>query len=215
MIPSWYHTLLFRQYPGYCTDGISARNQTLHRTIELRSSSPPRSSRSGAMSSRYSQRRLSKSEVTIDCYSEKRSRSSPWSGSAPTGARAWGGPPVAVQETRQKSIFSSRKFRLYQHALAALEHSSILSPSIRSPHGSANGYASMETYLLFALYLLRSIGSLEQFETRPRSSYERACQDRGRSFRLCFFCFSVPKLCTKLKKQYSTTNYSTALTTYH
>ena len=106
---------------------------------------------------------------------------------------------MAVQETRQKSIFSSRKFGLYQHALAALEHASILSPSIRSPHGSANGYASMETYLLFALYLLRSIGSLEQFETRPRSSYERACQDRGRSFRFCFFCFSVPKLYTKLK----------------
>ena len=37
VIPSWYHTLLFRQYPGYCTNGISARNQTLHRTIELRS----------------------------------------------------------------------------------------------------------------------------------------------------------------------------------
>ena len=36
VIPSWYHTLLFRQYPGYGTDGIFARNQTLHRTIELR-----------------------------------------------------------------------------------------------------------------------------------------------------------------------------------
>ena len=105
VILSWYHTLLFRQYPGYCTDGISPRNQTLHRTIELRSSSPPRSPRSGAMSIRYSQHRLSKSEVTIDCYSKKRSRPSPWSGSALTGTRAWGGPPVAVQETRQKSIF--------------------------------------------------------------------------------------------------------------
>ena len=145
VIPSWYHTLLFRQYPGYCTDGISPRNQTLHRTIELRSSSPPRSPRSGAMSICYSQRRLSKSEVTIDCYSEKRSRPSPWSGSAPTGARAWGGGSSGVQETRQKSIFSSRKFRLYQHALTAPEHASILSPSIRSPHGSAKGYASMET----------------------------------------------------------------------
>ena len=37
VILSWYHTLLFRQYPGYGTDGISPRNQTLHRTIELRS----------------------------------------------------------------------------------------------------------------------------------------------------------------------------------
>ena len=69
---------------------------------------------------------------------------------------------MAVQETRQKSIFSSRKFGLYQHALAVPEHASILSPSIRSPHGSTNGYASMETYLLFALYLLRIIGSLGQ-----------------------------------------------------
>ena len=66
---------------------------------------------------------------------------------------------MAVQETRQKSSFSSRKFGLYQPALTALEHASILSPSIRSPHGSANGYASMETYLLFALYLLLDIGS--------------------------------------------------------
>ena len=105
MIPSWYHTLLFRQYLGYCTDGISARNQTLHRTIELRSSSPPRSSRSGAMSSRYSQRRLSKSEVTIDCYSEKRSRPSPWSGSALTGARAWGGPPVEYKRRDKNRFF--------------------------------------------------------------------------------------------------------------
>ena len=39
---------------------------------------------------------------------------------------------------------------------------SILSPSIRSPHGSANGYASMETYLLFAIYLPLRIGSLGQ-----------------------------------------------------
>ena len=107
---------------------------------------------------------------------------------------------MAVQETRQKSIFSSRKFGLYQQSPIALEHApirfafeelsngdgspvrlfistaghrilsvfisttdaSILSPSIRSPHGSANGYASMETYLLFALYLLRISGSLGQ-----------------------------------------------------
>ena len=62
MIPSWYHTLLFRQYPGYCTDCISARNHTCdeYRTIKFRSSSPPRSSRSGAMPSRNSQRRYRK-----------------------------------------------------------------------------------------------------------------------------------------------------------
>ena len=90
VVPSWHHTLLFRQYPGYCTDGISARNHTLHRTIELRSSGPPRSSRSGAKPSCNFPRRSSKSEVTIDCYSEKQSRPSQWSCSAPTGARAWG-----------------------------------------------------------------------------------------------------------------------------
>ena len=53
---------------------------------------------------------------------------------------------------------------------------SILSPSIRSPHGSTNGYASMETYLLFALYLPRIIGSLGQLwnalELAPRAMNE-------------------------------------------
>ena len=33
---------------------------------------------------------------------------------------------------------------------------------IRSPHGNANGYTSMETCLLFALYLLRIVGPLGQ-----------------------------------------------------
>ena len=53
---------------------------------------------------------------------------------------------------------------------------SILSPSIRSPHGSANGYASIETYLLFAIYLPLRIGSLGQFWNAPRPSYERAAE---------------------------------------
>ena len=97
-------------------------------------------------------------------------------------------PPLAAQDTRQKPL--------------ALEHASIYSPSIRSPHGSANGYASMKTYLLFALYLLRSIGSLEQFETRPRSSYERAAGLET----FVSFLFSCSSLYTKLKKQYSTAN---------
>ena len=108
---------------------------------------------------------------------------------------------MAVQETRQKSIFSSRKFGLYQHALTALEHASILSPSIRSTHGSANGYASMETYLLFALYLLLGIGSfpflylllsmksLELSERQSRSSYEPAFLPRGRPPLLFIFLF--------------------------
>ena len=197
MVPSWYHTLLFRQYPGYCTDDISARNHTFHRTIELRSSGPPRSSRSGAKPSCNSPRRSSKSGVTIYCYSEKRSRPSQWSGGAPTGARAWGALQWQYERqdknrlhSRNRSIFfgpEARTISTNRSPLAqSFEHASIYSPSIRSPHGSANRYASMETYLMFALYLLRSIGSLEQFGTRPRSSYERACQDRGRSFRFCF-----------------------------
>ena len=56
---------------------------------------------------------------------------------------------------------SHRSFRLQSIDPFAFSPS-ILSPSIRSPHGSTNGYASMETYLLFALYLLRIIGSLGQ-----------------------------------------------------
>ena len=53
---------------------------------------------------------------------------------------------------------------------------SILSPSIRSPHGSANGYASMETYLRFAIYLpLRSesLGQLwNALASAPRAMNE-------------------------------------------
>ena len=47
---------------------------------------------------------------------------------------------------------------------------------IRSPHGNANGYASMETCLLFALYLLRASDHPGNFGTRPRSSHERAAE---------------------------------------
>ena len=58
------------------------------------------------------------------------------------------------------------------------------------------------------LYLQRSIGSLEQFRTRSRSSYERACWIGD--FRFVFvFCFISSCLCTKLKQ------YSTAFTTNH
>ena len=41
------------------------------------------------------------------------------------------------------------------------------------------------------------------FGTRPCSNYERACQDRGRSFR---FCFRVHKFVYQVKKQSSTGN---------
>ena len=132
---------------------------------------------------------------------------------------------MAVQETRQKSFFSSRKFGLYQHALTALEHASILSPSIRSPHGSANGYASMKTYLLFALYLLLGIGSfpflylllsmksLEPFGTpialELRASFFAPREASTPVYFSFFFSSFSSCLCTKLKY------YGTAFTTNH
>ena len=155
---------------------------------------------------------VSKNEVTIDCYSEKRSRPSPWSGSAPTGARAWGGPPVAVQETRQKSFFSSRKFGLYQHALAALEHASILS--------TFNSLAAWERKRIRFNGDISTVRFISTTEHRiARATLERArarAMNELLNWRLSLrFCFRVAKLYTKLKKQYSTANYSTALTTYH
>ena len=155
---------------------------------------PPNSPLASAKPSCNSARRVRKRSNNCDCYSEKQVDSA--SGRAFAlpgygGLRRCGRTSVQDSLRLKKTIFSCRKFGRYQHSLAALEHASISSPSLRSPHGSANGYASMETYLLFALYLLRSIGSLEQFETRPRSSYERACQERGRSFRFCFLLSHV------------------------
>ena len=72
----------------------------------------------------------------------------------------------------------------------------------------------MKTYLLFALYLLRASDRSGNFGTRSRSSYERAAELKT----FVAFLFRVAKLYTKLKKQYSTANYSTAHTTkkqYH
>ena len=195
MILSWYHTLLFRQYPGYCTDGISARNQTLHRTIKLRSSSPPRSPRSGAMSNRYSQRRLSKNEVTTDCYSEKRSRPSSWPGSAPTGARAWGGPPVEYKRqaknrffragnlgyTNMRSPLSSthRSFRLqFARRMGAQKD------TLQRRHSYC--WAS-DPFRFYIYYRVWSHSSLSERQSRP--SYEPAFLPGGRPPLLFIYLF--------------------------
>ena len=86
-IPSRHHTafpavpwILYRWYLH--KEPYSPSN---YRTSQL---GPPRSSRSGAKPSCNSPRRLSKSEVTIDCFSEKRSRPSQWLGCVLTGTRA-------------------------------------------------------------------------------------------------------------------------------
>ena len=125
-IPSRYHTafpavpwVLYRWYLH--KEPYSPSN---YRTSQL---GPPRSSRSGAKPSCNSPRRLSKSEVTIDCYSEKRSRPSQWSGCALTGTRAWG---ASSGSTRHKTktacthaidrFFSGRKLGLYQQSLQTI-----------------------------------------------------------------------------------------------
>ena len=88
--------LLFRQYPVLTIELRSGGtlpvphcfSSSILYSLRTSQHGPPRSSRSGAKPSRNSPRRVTKSEVTIDCYSEKRSRPSQWSGSAPTGTRA-------------------------------------------------------------------------------------------------------------------------------
>ena len=106
---------------------------------------------------------------------------------------------------------------LYQQSTTTrsiFEHASILSPSIRSPHGSANGYASMETCLLFALYLLRALDRSGNFGTRSRSSHERAAELETFVAFLFSCCQAVYQVKKKQKKTiYSTANYSTAHTT--
>ena len=73
----------------------------------------------------------------------------------------------------------------------------------------------METYLLFALYLLRASDRSGNFGTRSRSSYERAAELETFVAFLFSCCQAVYQV---KKKQYSTANYSTAHTTkkqYH
>ena len=139
-IPSRYHTafpavpwVLYRWYLH--KKPYSPLN---YRTSHI---GPPRSSRSGAKPSCNSPRRLSETEVTIDCYSEKRSRPSQWLGCA---ERELEGPPVAAQDTRQKPLALTQSIVFFRAgsknyinksitARSIFEHASIYSPSIRSP----------------------------------------------------------------------------------
>ena len=76
---------------------------------------------------------------------------------------------------------------LYEHSVQHTLRSFRL--QIRSPHGNANGYTSMETCLLFALYLLRIVGPLGQLwnalASAPRAMNELL--NGGLSSRFFFF----------------------------
>ena len=106
---------------------------------------------------------------------------------------------MAVQETRQKSIFSSRKFRLYQHALAALEHASILSPSNSLAAWERkrirfNGNISTVRFISTTDHRIAR-ATLERARARA-SSYERAAELE--TF-VSVFVFVLPSPYTKLK----------------
>ena len=105
------------------------------------------------------------------------------------------GPPLAAQDTRQKPL--------------ALEHASIYSPSIRSPHGSANGYASMETYLLFVFISTAGHRILSVFISTAEHRIARAILERDHARAMnelarigdvrSVFVFVFTSLYTKLK----------------
>ena len=108
----------------------------------------------------------------------------------------------AVQETRQKSIFSSRKFGLYINTLQSV---------------SPSGELSMGTDLLFVFFRSTTEhGVTRAFRNanRARVTSELFCPEEGLHSRLFIFiyfysfslCVCVPQVCTKLKKQYSTAN---------
>ena len=136
---------------------------------------PLNSPRASAKPSCNSPRRVRKRSNNCDCYSEKQvDRASGKAFALPGygGLRRSG--RTAVQDSlrlknrlhsRNRSIFfgpEARTISTNQSPLAQLfEHASIYSPSIRSPHGSANGYASIGTDLLFA-----SISTTEHRITR-------------------------------------------------
>ena len=116
--------------------------------------------------------------------------------------------------TRDKTkidFFKPEIWAIYQHA-------SILSPSIRSPHGSANGYASMETYLLFALYLLLSMESLEPSGSPIALELRASFSARREASTPVIYLFSLvstfPKL-YQVKINNSTTVQQQQHTQYH
>ena len=99
--------------------------------------------------------------------------------------------------SRNRSIFlRAGNLGLYQHSIAALEHAPIRFAFILVFMGAQTDTLQWRQISCSPLYLLRSIGSLEQFGKRSRSSYERACWIGD--FRFVFvFVFSC--LYTKLK----------------
>ena len=120
-------TLLFRQYPGYCTDSISTTAWALKRTRDYEAilERPPNSPLASVKPNCNSPRRVRTRSNNCDCYSEKQVDSA--SGKAFAlpgygGLRRFGRTSVQDSPRLKKTIFSCRKFGLYQHSLAALEH---------------------------------------------------------------------------------------------
>ena len=167
---------------------------------------PPNSPRASAKPSCNSPRRVRKRSNNCDCYSEKQvDRASGKAFALPgyRGLRRSG--RTAVQDSlrlknrlhsRNRSIFfgpEARTISTNQSPLAQFfEHASIYSPSIRSRMGAQTYTLQWGQISCSLLYLLRSIGSLEQFGTRSRSSYERVCWIGDFRFVFVFrFCFPM------------------------
>ena len=173
---------------------------------------PPNSPLASAKPSCNSPRRVRKRSNNYDCYSEKQvDRASGKAFALPGygGLRRSG--RTSVQDSlRLKNrlfFFRAEKLALYQQ----IDRRSRARTDPFRLHGSANGYASMETYLLFALYLLRSIGSLGQFwRDRARAMNELAGLETFVSV-----LFSCSQVCIPSSKTIQYCLYSTALTTYH
>ena len=129
---------------------------------------PPNSPLASAKPSCNSPRRVRKRSNNCDCYSEKQVDRASGKAFALPG---YGGLRRSGRTSAQDSLRLKNRFVFFRaEKLALYQQIDRRSRARTDPfrlhsrlHGSANGYASMETYLLFALYLLRSIGSLGQF----------------------------------------------------
>ena len=103
----------------------------------------------------------------------------------PTGARAWGGPPLATQETRQKPLALTQSIDFVRSGnLGYTNNRSPLSSthrSIRLQFARRMG-AQTDTlqwrHIYCSLYIYYGASDhSSNFGTQPSSSYERACQD--------------------------------------
>ena len=129
---------------------------------------PPNSPLASAKPSCNSPRRVRKRSNNCDCYSEKQVDRASGKAFALPG---YGGLRRSGRTSVQDSLrLKNRSFFFRAEKLALYQQIGRRSRARTDPfclhsrlHGSANRHASMETYLLFALYLLRSIGSLGQF----------------------------------------------------